>query len=63
MNMHELNVLKCDAASATTEELQRSITWNEELAEHFDENMNFNGYKFCMDKLEILRAELAKRDK
>lgn len=51
-----------EARGMSVAELQRSLDWNKALREHSDENMDFQGYSKCQEKIEIIEAELRRRN-
>lgn len=53
--------LRREAESLSVGALREVLTWNETLAEHYDENMDHTGYNAAQTKIEIARDELRKR--
>lgn len=49
------------AREMPTYELEKLKSWYETLAEHYDDNMDFSGYHAAKEKLEAVKAELARR--
>lgn len=57
------NVLERKAAEMSTSELYQALGWQESLAEHADENMDFGNYHRTQEKIMAIRLELARRGK
>jgi hypothetical protein len=55
--------LEQQAAEMTTAELRDALSWQEALADHADENMDFGNYDRTQEKMTAIRVELAKRGK
>lgn len=55
--------LKEEARAMSTAELYGALSWNESLAEHYDENMDHSGYEKCKHKIDVINAELRRRGK
>lgn len=57
----DLEHLRQEAADMSESDLHQCYDWNKALAAHYDENMDFPNYHIAMEKIHILKAELAKR--
>jgi hypothetical protein len=55
--------LEQQAADMSVGELREALTWQETLAEHADENMDFGNYDRTQEKMMVIRMELARRNK
>lgn len=53
--------LEQEARGLSVGELRSALTWQETLADHYDDNMDFNGYDTAQAKKEIIEAELRRR--
>lgn len=55
--------MESEATSMTEQGLRDSLDWNIGLAEHYDENMDLSGYNLAQEKIEIIKAELSRRNR
>lgn len=55
--------LEQEARGMKDHELREALDWNEALADHCDENMDFSGYEKCKTKVDVIKDELRRRGK
>lgn len=52
---------KTEAQSMSVYQLEQSLSWNETLMEHSDENFDHRGYEKSKAKVDAIKAELINR--
>ncbi|NTF18223.1 hypothetical protein G6L37_07370 [Agrobacterium rubi] len=50
-----------DVRDMTENELRDALSWNESLAEHYDDTYNSDGYHACQKSIQRIQTELARR--
>jgi hypothetical protein len=53
--------LEAQARTMSTDALRSALDWHSALADHADENMDFNGYGSASLKVQVIKAELSRR--
>lgn len=53
--------LVTEAKGLSPQDLRDALRWHKALAEHYDENMDFNGYNRSTEKVDIIKNELRSR--